>query len=290
MRARRALMYTPGDDMHKIRKSAALEVDCVCLDLEDGVAFNRKDTARTTIPEALKTLDFGTSERLVRINPVGSGLEEQDLEAVLPAQPDGIVLPKVKTGEELYWLDEQLANFEEKHGLAPGGIGLIVIMETAQGILNLAEISGASSRLRALIFGSEDLAGELGAQRTKEGWEIFHARSQALLHAAARELQAIDMVFIDFHDLEGLKAEARQGAQLGFSGKQIIHPNQVEVVQEAFTPSDEAIDRARQLITAYEEHQTAGRGAFALEGKMIDAPLIKSARNVLARAQAAGKI
>lgn len=290
MRARRALMYTPGDDMHKIRKSAALEVDCVCLDLEDGVAFNRKDTARTTIPEALKTLDFGTSERLVRINPVGSGLEEQDLEAVLPAQPDGIVLPKVKTGEELYWLDEQLANFEEKHGLAPGGIGLIVIMETAQGILNLAEISGASSRLRALIFGSEDLAGELGAQRTKEGWEIFHARSQALLHAAARELQAIDMVYIDFHDLEGLKAEARQGAQLGFSGKQIIHPNQVEVVQEAFTPSDEAIDRARQLITAYEEHQTAGRGAFALEGKMIDAPLIKSARNVLARAQAAGKI
>jgi len=290
MRARRALLYVPGDDMHKIQKATTLGVDCICLDLEDGVAYNRKAAARTTIAQALGTLDFGPAEKLVRINPVGSGLEVADLKEVLPGRPDGIVIPKVKTADQVHWVGDQLTAFEHQMNWSPGVIGLILLIETALGLLNLTEIAGAESRLHALIFGSEDLAGEIGAQRTPAGWEIFHARSLVLLHAAAREIQAVDMVFIDFHDLDALKAEAVQGAQLGFSGKQIIHPNQVEVVQSAFTPTNEVIEQARQLIAAYEDHQSAGQGAFALDGKMIDAPLIKSARNVLARAQAAGKL
>jgi citrate lyase beta subunit len=290
MRARRALLYVPGDDMHKIQKATTLGVDCICLDLEDGVAYNRKSTARTTIAEALETLDFAPAEKLVRINPVGSGLESADLNAVLPGRPDGIVMPKVRNAEQVHWVCDQLTDFEKQMNWSLGAIGLILLIETAHGVLNLTEIAGAESRLQALIFGSEDLAGEIGAQRTSAGWEIFHARSLVLLHAAAHAIQAIDMVFIDFHDLDGLKAEALQGARLGFNGKQIIHPNQVEIVQAAFTPTNEAVEQARQLIAAYEEHQSAGRGAFALDGKMIDAPLIKSARNVLARARAAEKL
>jgi citrate lyase beta subunit len=144
--------------------------------------------------------------------------------------------------------------------------------------------------VQALIFGAEDLAGDVGAQRTKEGWEIFYARSAVVTHAAAFGLQAIDLVNIDFHDLDRLREEALQGARMGYTGKQVIHPNQVKPVQEAFTPDDESITQAVRLMKAYEDHQNVGKGAFALDGKMIDAPIVRAAEQILARAQAAGKI
>lgn len=284
MRPRRTFLYTPGDDLKKIQKSTMLNVDCICLDMEDGVAFNRKDAARETIARALSTLDFGRSERLARINAVGSGLESLDLLTVLPTRPDGIVIPKVETADQIIWVDSQITDFEKSHGLPENGIRLIPIIETALGIINLKEISNASKRLTALIFGAEDLAGEIGAKRTPEGWEIFYARSAVLIHAAAFDLQAIDMVFIDFNDPEGLRKEAVQGAQLGFDGKQIIHPNQIQIVQEAFTPNKDEIEHAAAIIAEYERHQMAGSGAFALDGKMIDAPIVKAARRLLERA------
>ena len=142
----------------------------------------------------------------------------------------------------------------------------------------------------ALIFGAEDLAASLGAHRSQPGWEIFHARSAVVTHAAAFGLQAIDMVYIDFNDTEGLQVQATQGAHLGYDGKQVIHPNQVDPVQEAFTPSDDEISAAKAIIEAFESHQEKGKGAFALDGKMIDAPLIKSAQAVLERGRVAGKI
>jgi len=280
----------PGDDMRKIRKAATLGVDCVCMDLEDGVAVNRKAAARVAIVEALTSLSFGGSERLVRINPVGSGYEEAELAAVLPAHPDGIVVPKVAGATDIQWVSARIAAAEAQFGWPPGEIALIAIVESPKAIVNLKEIASADPRLQALIFGAEDLAGDIGARRTPEAWEVFYARSALVTHAAAFGLQAIDMVYIDFHDEAGLRAEAQQGAQLGFSGKQIIHPNQVAPVQEAFTPDDEAISEAQRLVAAFERHQAEGRGAFALDGKMIDAPLIKAARQILARARAAGKL
>jgi citrate lyase beta subunit len=276
--------------MHKIKKAAALSVDSICMDMEDGVALNRKDEARATIVSALESLDFGASERLARINPVGSGLEADDLAAVLPARPDGIVLPKVENGEQLRWVSEHIAAAERKRGWPLGAICLVAIVETAHGIVNLPEVAGADSRLQALVFGAEDLAGDIGAQRTPEGWEVFYARSALVTHAAAFGLQAIDMVFVDFHDLEGLRKEAIQGAQMGFAGKQIIHPGQVTPVQTAFTPSEEAIAHALRVVQAAAGHQQAGLGAFALDGKMVDAPVVKAAERVLERARAAGKI
>jgi citrate lyase beta subunit len=167
---------------------------------------------------------------------------------------------------------------------------LIVLVETARAIVNLAQIAGSDRRLQALIFGSEDLAGDIGAQRTSDGWEVFYARSAVVTYAAAFDLQAIDQVYIDFQDTEGLVRECKFGVQLGYSGKQIIHPNQVNPVQTSFTPSDEAIAQAQRLMEAFASHQESGRGAFALDGKMIDAPIIKAAERVLERARAAGKI
>lgn len=290
MRARRALLYMPGDDMHKIRKATTLDVDCICMDMEDGVAFNRKSEARKTIVDALHTLDFGRAERLVRINPAGSGLELEDLIAGLEGHPDGVVLPKVENSDQVRWASQSIAAIEKENGWPAGGICLIALVETAMGIIKLPQIAPADPRLQSLIFGAEDLAGDIGAVRSREGWEVFYARSAVVTHAAAFNLQAIDMVYLDFQDVDGLIQECQMGAQMGFSGKQIIHPNQVEPVQLAFTPSDESISRALHMMEAYAAHQQSGRGAFALEGKMVDAPIIRAAECVLERARAAGKI
>jgi len=290
MRARRAVLYTPGDDLKKISKAITLGVDCVCLDLEDGVAIVRKEVARQTIAEALRILDFGSTERLVRINPVGSGLEEDDLITVIPSRPDGVVIPKVRDGFQINWVSEQIAAIEEQNNLPTGGIILIAIIETATGIINLREIASADSRLEALIFGAEDLVADIGAHRSQSGWEVFHSRSEVVTHAAAYGLQAIDMVYIDFQDSEGLQIQATQGAHLGYDGKQVIHPNQVNSVQEAFTPNGVEITEAKSIVEAFAAHQAAGKGAFAMDGKMVDAPLVKSAQSVLERARAAGKL
>ncbi|HTX92673.1 MAG TPA: CoA ester lyase [Anaerolineales bacterium] len=288
MRARRALLYMPGDDRHKIEKALTLGVDCVCMDLEDAVALNRKAEARRTVAAALAELGFGRAEKLVRINPVGSGLEAADLEAVLPSHPDGIVLPKVETADQIGWAAGKVEAAELAHGWPVNSIRLIVIIETPQAIFDLKELASAP-RLDALIFGAEDLAASLGAVRTKEAWEVFYTRSAVVTAAAAFGLQAIDMVSVDFKNLETLAGEARFGASLGYTGKQVIHPNQVAPVQAAFTPDGTAIAEAKRLVDAFEAHQKDGRGAFAVDGKMIDMPLMRAARNVLARAQAAGK-
>jgi citrate lyase subunit beta-like protein len=290
MRARRALLYVPGDDLYKIQKAASLEVDCVCLDMEDGVALNRKEQARETIRQALETLDFGGSERLVRLNPVGSGMEAEDLAAVIASRPDGIVIPKVERGEQIRWASVEIAKAEAQMGWPEGGMPLLAGVESALGILNLREIAGADPRLRGLIFGAEDFASDIGAERSQEAVEVLYARSAVVTHAAAFNLQAIDMVKVDFKDRAGLFEEAQQGARMGFSGKQVIHPNQVGPVQEAFTPDDEAIARALRVVEAFQEHAREGRGAFALDGKMVDAPIVKAAEGVLERARAAGKI
>ncbi|MHB8933061.1 MAG: HpcH/HpaI aldolase/citrate lyase family protein [Bellilinea sp.] len=290
LRSRRALLYVPGDDLHKVEKAAVLGADCVCLDIEDGVALNRKADARVTIAGVLSRLDFGRSERLVRINPVGSGLENDDLAAILPAHPDGIVIPKVQNAGQVQWVSKQIAEAENFYGWEIGGIILLALIESARGVVNLKEIAGADPRLQALIFGAEDLAGDIGAVRTRPGWEIFYARSAVVTHAAAFGLQAIDMVWMDLHDVDGLREESRQGAQMAYAGKQIIHPNQVEPAHTAFAPSDEAIAQARRVVEAAARQQDAGKGAFALAGKMVDMPVVKAAEWVLARARAAGKI
>lgn len=288
MQARRALLFVPGDSRRKIDKAAGLGADCVCLDLEDGVAVSQKEAARTTIAAALREVDFGRSECLVRLNRPGSGLEYADLDAVIDGHPAGLVLPKVESGDDILWLDERLINIEVARGWPAGHIVILAMVETARGVVNLRDIASASRRLAGLIFGAEDLAGDVGATRTPAGWEIFYARSAVVTHAAAFGLQAIDMVYTDYKDPAGLEVEARQGAGMGYSGKQIIHPDQIAPVHAAFTPSAEVIAQAQRLISAFEAQQAAGRGAFAFDGKMVDRPMLVAAEQVLAKARAAG--
>ena len=289
MHTRRALLYMPGDDRHKIEKALTLGVDCICMDMEDGVALNRKAEARRGIAQALRELDFGRSEKLARINPVNSGLENEDLQAALLFRPDGVVIPKVETLDQLQSAAEKLEAAELERGWPLGSIRLLAGVETPKAILNLKEIA-SHPRLDALIFGGEDYAASIGARRTPAALELLYARSAVVAACAAYGLQAIDMVTVDFEDLEALRREASFGAQLGYTGKQVIHPNQVAPVQAAFAPDEAAIQSARRLVQAFDANQAEGSGAFALDGRMIDMPLVKAARSILERAEAAGKI
>ena len=289
MHSRRALLYMPGDDRRKIEKATTLGVDCICMDMEDGVAMSRKTEARAVIALAMKELYFGESERCIRINSVGSGMESYDLVAALATNPDSIVVPKIESADQVKWVSDHMESYELSSDQPLGSVRLLVGVETAKGILNLRKIAEADRRLEAIIFGAEDYAASIGARRTKEATEVLYARQSVVTACIANDLQAIDMVYIDFHDLEGLRLEAEQGSGWGFSGKQVIHPNQVPVVQKAFTPSVEEIDYARRVVETFETSQREGRGAYALDGKMIDMPLLKNARKVLERARAAGK-
>ena len=287
MRPRRALLYVPGDQERKIVKAAGLEVDSVCLDLEDGVAWPRKAAARSLVARLLGDLAFRAGERLVRIHaPTGpdGGLAAQDLAAVLPARPDGIVMPKVEAAWQVQWVAYRLQQAEEAHGWPAGSLRLLAILETARGLVQRDAIARSTPRLDALVFGAEDYTADIGATRTPSNQEVLYARQAVVATAKAHDLQALDIVYIRYKDLDGLAREARQAAAWGFDGKQVIHPAQVPVVQAAFTPSDEDIAAAQKVLEAYERAKAQGLGVVGLEGKMIDMPMVKAARRVLARA------
>ena len=284
MPSRRALLYMPGDNWKMITKSVTLGVDSICMDMEDGTAVNKKAEARATIARALQELDFGKSEKLARINSVGSGWEKDDIEAVLPFHPDGIVIPKVESFEQVEWAGRIIEDAELRHGWKVNSIRILIGVETAKGIMNLKEIA-VHPRLDAIIFGGEDFAASIGAVRTKDSIELLYARQAVIVACAANDLQAIDIVTIDYKDIEALRAESEFGARLGFVGKQIIHPAQVEPVQKAFTPGNEAVAYAKRIIETFEASQKEGKGAYSLDGKMIDMPLLRNAKKVLERAK-----
>lgn len=289
-RVRRALLFMPGDERRKIEKGAGLEVDSVIMDLEDGVALNNKTEARETVRQALKEVDFGSTEKLVRINPVMNNMMYvEDIEQTVEGYPDGYVLPKVERPEQIKLVSDYLLKKEHEFGWLDGSIRLIGIIESAFGVLNVRDIATSSRRLSALAFGAEDFAGSIGATRTPDGWEVFHARSSVVLHARAYGLGAIDTPFVNLGaDDSQLIAEAEQAHLMGYTGKFAIHPKHVASIQTVFTPTDDEIRHAKRLIEAHEAHQDAGTGVFDFDGRMVDMPMVRSAMTVLARAKAAG--
>src|SRR5512138_2557598 len=205
MHSRRALLYMPGDDRRKIEKSTTLGVDCICMDMEDGVAITRKAEARAVIAQAMKDLDFGSAERCIRINSFGSGFEKYDLAAAVATNPDTVVVPKVETAQQVRSISEYMEMYERSSKMEIGSIRMLVGVETAKGILNLKEVAEADKRLDAIIFGAEGFAASVGATRSREATEVLYARSEVVADCAANELQAIDTVYIDFRDLAGLR-------------------------------------------------------------------------------------
>ncbi len=290
MRLRRALLFMPGDSRRKIEKAVSLNADCIIMDLEDGVAHSQKQVARETIAAALRELAFGHSERLIRINAVNAeNTYAADLHATLPALPDGYVLPKVEHAAQLREVDLLLSAQEAKHNLSPGHFALLAIIETALGVVNLREIAACGlPRLQALIFGAEDFVGDLGGVRTESGHEVAFARAQVVLYARAFDLQAVDTLHTNIGDLNGLLRETERAVQMGFSGKLAIHPSQVAPIQNAFAPTEAQLAAALRLVREFHAQQAAGTGAFLLDGRMVDMPMVRAAEAVIARARAAG--
>lgn len=287
---RRALLFMPGDSRRKIEKGAGMTVDSIIMDLEDAIAPSQKDIARQSVLGALQEVDFGQSEALVRTNQIIPGwIYQEDIQVTVAAQPAGYVLPKVEDARQVQHVSELLTEAEQKHGFPIGQIKLLAIIETAKGVVNLKEIASSDSRLEALIFGAEDLAGDIGAIRSDEGYEVFYARSAVVIHARAFGLQAIDTVFIDLTaDAEKLRQETHYARKMGYTGKLAIHPKQVAPIQTVFTPSTDEIERAQALIDAFKQHQATGTGVFDYHGKMIDMPMIRAALDILQRAKACG--
>ncbi|KAJ8923234.1 hypothetical protein NQ315_001790 [Exocentrus adspersus] len=287
---RRALLYVPGDDKRKIHKAFGLDVDCIALDCEDGVAANQKAQARTTIREFL---DIGKPKRTkafdlgVRVNSIDSGLCHEDLVSCLTGRylPDTVLLPKVESSEHLLWFADEISHLirREDH------INLIIYIESALAFVNLFDICRTVRQLSkrfsfepvALVIGSDDLLANLGAMRTEDSKEILYARQKLVLAAKAYELQAIDMVYIKYKDLDGLKQQCEEGMRMGYTGKQVIHPGQVPVVQEAFLPTKAQLEWAEGLLQSFKEHQKTGKGAFSYKGSMIDMPTMKQAENIV---------
>uniref|UniRef100_A0A6J0UAZ0 Citramalyl-CoA lyase, mitochondrial isoform X1 n=2 Tax=Pogona vitticeps TaxID=103695 RepID=A0A6J0UAZ0_9SAUR len=295
---RRAVLYVPADDERKMQKIPSLNVDCAVLDCEDGVALNRKAEARLKCVKALEKFEFGWTEKCVRINSVTSGLAEEDMKVIFESSilPTSLMLPKVESTEEIRWFTEKFAYYLKGRTLEQP-VNFIPFVETAMGLLNFKAVCEESQRtgprvglhLDAVVFGGEDFRASIGSTSSKDTHDILYARQNIVVTAKAFGLQAIDLVYIDFQDEEGLRKQSREGALMGFTGKQVIHPNQVAVVQEQFTPSPEKIKWAQELITAFDEHQRIGKGAFTFRGSMIDMPLLKQAQNIVTLATAIKK-
>lgn len=282
---RRTMLFLPGNNPNMIVNGGVLGADSIIFDLEDAVAPDEKDGARILVRNALKSMEFGTCEIIVRINALDTPYWEADLEEMIPLNPDVIMPTKVSGGDYIRKLDEKMTEVEKKSGLAAGRIKIIPLLETAVGIENAYEIAVASSRMAALYLGAEDLTADLRCQRTKEGGEIAYARGRLVCAARAAGIEAYDTPFTDIEDIEGLERDARLAKSLGYTGKAVISPRHVECVNRVFSPSEKEIAYAREVFEAIAFAKKNGKGAVSLRGKMIDAPIVQRARIVLEAAK-----
>ena len=286
----RSWLFVPGDDERKLAKAADSGADALIIDLEDSVSASRKSQARVLAASFVKRLRQSTARPAlyVRVNPLASFLHMDDLDAVMPAAPDGIVLPKGEGGIAIQQLSVRLAVREAEHGLDDGVTRIMAIAtETARSLFLMGSFEGASQRLAGLAWGAEDLAADLGAEtnRAEDGHYADPyrlARTLTLVGASAADVAPIDTVFTNFRDADGLRAEANAARRDGFVGKMAIHPAQVSVINEVFTPTEAALAHARAIIEAFAADPEAG--VIGINGQMIDRPHLRQAERIIARA------
>ncbi len=288
MRLRRSRLYVPGNNPKMIPPAGLYNSDVISLDLEDSVAPDFKTDARMLVSEALKNIDFGPRvEVTVRINPLSTPFGKWDIRQIVGEKLDGIYIPKVESREDVIQVDEMVTDQEERKGLPIGRIKLFATLETCKGIMNAYEIARCSKRLEALTIGGEDLTADLGGERTPDGLAINTARQIVVMAAKASGIQAIDTVYSDFADMEGLRKETEMIRIMGYDGKAAIHPNQIEVIHSVFNPTPEQIRYAVKVQMAIEEAKKKGSGVIALGAKMIDRPVVLKAEKILETARAA---
>jgi citrate lyase subunit beta/citryl-CoA lyase len=290
----RSYLFAPGDQPRKLDKAMQSGADALLIDLEDSISTERKAQARGIAADFLKEAvkAAGRPRLFVRVNGHETGLIDDDLDAVMAGRPDGILLPKAEGGASVTHLDAKLAVREARHGIADGATKIMALAtETAAAMFTGGSYRGSSARLTGLTWGAEDLSAELGAEANRDAQGHFLdpyrlARSVCLMAAAAAGVQAVDTVYVDYRNEAGFRRETEDGRRDGFTGRMAIHPAQVPVINEVFTPAPAAIDHARRVIAAFAAAE--GAGTVGLDGLMYDRPHLVRARQVMARAKAAG--
>jgi len=286
---RRSLHFVPGGNEKMFAKALGLDADGLILDLEDAVPPDRKVATRPIIRDWLGR-DFGGRERWVRMNPITTPLGREDLEATIAGRPDGYVVPKPRAAADVREIAQLLDGLEHRHGIPQGSTRLVLIAtETPEGLLNIREVAAASPRVVAVSWGVEDLSAAMGLPATRDADGRYldiprYARTMCAVAAAAAGVEALDGVYTDLADLAGLRRECEEAVAMGFAGKISIHPNQLPVINAAFTPSPEDVAEAQALITAFAEQEKRGVYAFTFKGQMVDAPHLTRARKILTRA------
>ena len=286
-RLRRSRLYVPGSEPKYFVNAALHGADGVILDLEDSVHASEKDAARLLVRNALRAVDFLQCERMVRINQLPLGLA--DLDEIVPESPDLLLIPKVESPSQILEATTRVAEIKANYGITRP-IWLMPILESALGIENAFAIAQASDKIVALTIGLEDYTADLGVAKTLTGAESLYARQRVVNAAHAAGVQAIDSVFGDVGDLEGLRTWGLNSRALGFEGMGCVHPSQIAVIHDAFAPTSTEIERARKIVAAYNEAQQKGLGVVSLGSKMIDPPVVQRALKLMARAQAMGLV
>jgi citrate lyase subunit beta/citryl-CoA lyase len=289
-RLRRSLLYVPGNMPSMLQNIPVFGADSVIIDLEDAVPHTEKDAARRLVRRFLEGYRERDKEILVRINALDTAWGRDDLRDVLPAMPDGVRLPKADTAEIVERLDTALTEAEEELGVEIGRFKILPSIESARGVIDCFEIAGTSARILGLAFGAEDYTASMEIERSKGGEELTNARARVVWAAKAAGIQAIDSIFADVTDVDGLRRETELVKALGYTGKSLVNPRQIEVVHEVFAPKPEEIAYALQVIDAIQRAREMGTGVIALKGKMVDAPVVKRAFRTLRTAHAQGLV
>lgn len=274
----------PGDQAGKIEKSRSAGSDCVILDLEDGVAESKKESGRNNIRQALEQTWPGSPVVLVRINSDRAHLRA-DIRAAVHPGVLGIMLPKCGVANDIVTVAQELAEAEQAVGMAQGTVKLFLLIESARGLLELPLLARVSDRVAALVFGAEDWCLDMGIVRTKVGTELEIARWNIAICARAHGLTAIDTVYTDFNDTDGLLQDTQNSRRMGFSGKLAIHPKQIEPIHSVFAPTQLEIIEAEKIVAAFDQAEGQETGAIAVNGRMVDKPIAERARQVLERAR-----
>jgi len=285
---RRSMLFLPGNTPNMLINGNCLGSDAVIFDLEDAVSPGEKDAARILVRNTLRYMDFRGCETIIRINSTDTPYWKADLEAMMPRKPQLILLPKTGTPRDILEVDAWMSQLEDRLGMERNTVGLMALIETALGVENAFAIATASSRVKALFLGAEDLTADLQCKRTKEGREIEYARTRLVAAARAAGVDVYDTPFTDVNDDEGIWTDTRLAKALGFTGKASISPRHVEVINQVFSPTEKEIDYAYEVMEAITLAKQQGRGVIALRGKMIDAPIVARAQQTIAAAEALG--
>ncbi len=282
---RRSMLYIPGNNPAMLQQGGVYGADGILLDLEDAVALNQKDAARILVRNMLKSIDYYSAEVSVRINSLSTPFGLADLETIVPLQPDAIRVPKTETVEDIKEIIETIERIEDKHNLPHNKTTVHAMIETALGVQNVFEIAKFSKRVDAITIGGQDLTADMNIAATKDATGIDFARKRIVMAAKANNIDAIDTVFVDVDDSEGLRIDTAYAKKIGFTGKAVINPRQIEVIHEVYQPTEDEIRKSIKIYKAFIKNKKAGIGVFAVDGKMVDKPVMQRAEHILMLAE-----